>query len=85
MRKTPHQLDEQFFVIHPELAALKNEIAAKQKQLQNLDAMKDRLESEMEAAQYELDQRIAVLVNWQRMGERKQKRNGNRSQLNGNA
>ena len=85
MRETPHQLDEQFFVIHPELAALKNEIAAKQKKLQDLEAIKDRLESEMEAAQYELDKRIAVLVNWQRMGERKQKRSGKQTSLNGEA
>lgn len=66
MRKTTLRLDEHFFVIHPDLAALFKEIEDKKAELKKPNANRRRLEREIESTQYELDRRLAILENWQK-------------------
>lgn len=68
MRKSTLSLDEHFFVIHPDLGILLKEVEAKKAELKKLDARRNRLESEIAASQYELEQRLAILESWKKNG-----------------
>ena len=62
------KIESEVATLTANLDDLKTQLKAKKAELKKLDARRNRLESEIAASQYELEQRLAILESWKKNG-----------------
>lgn len=69
LRENTLQFDENFKKVHPDLAALVQEVQEKENALSKLKAKKRAIKDELKAVKKELEKRLIVIDAWKNKGK----------------